>query len=195
MTERQQQYRDEYLRSEHWQLTRAAALARAENRCQVCNASSRLDVHHRTYERLGNEHPGDLTVLCRRCHDLFHDQKSGQKKTKTQAAKTRPRIGSDELLEAIASCQGRCTTEALMWRTGCSKSLVAARLDVLRRQGLVRRTGPKKKREWSLKVPSPASNGSARSSSQPSPGLVRRWIEEDALEQLRQHPPTWRPTR
>lgn len=66
------EYREVYLRSEHWLRTRREALARADRRCQVCNGQQSLDVHHRTYERLGAELPTDLTVLCRRCHDLFH---------------------------------------------------------------------------------------------------------------------------
>jgi hypothetical protein len=70
MTKRE--YREVYLRSDHWRRTRIAALDRADNRCQVCNGADALDVHHRTYERLGAELPGDLTVLCRRCHWLFH---------------------------------------------------------------------------------------------------------------------------
>ena len=67
-----EQYRTEYLVSPHWLATRAAALERAGNRCQVCNSAVRLEVHHRTYENLGRELPADLTVLCRACHGLFH---------------------------------------------------------------------------------------------------------------------------
>lgn len=62
----------EYLASAQWQTTRALALSRAGHRCQVCNAPTSLDVHHRTYERLGEELPSDLTVLCRHCHTIFH---------------------------------------------------------------------------------------------------------------------------
>jgi len=66
----------QYLASREWAARRAAALERAGHRCQVCNAdrwfAGSLEVHHRTYERLGNEAPGDLVVLCRHCHDLFH---------------------------------------------------------------------------------------------------------------------------
>jgi hypothetical protein len=39
----------------------------------VCNSDKQLDAHHRTYERIFNEEPGDLTVLCRKCHDRHHD--------------------------------------------------------------------------------------------------------------------------
>jgi hypothetical protein len=62
----------EYLQSPAWQGTRKRALKRAKDRCQVCNSPNLLQVHHRTYERLGKEAPGDLLVLCDGCHDLFH---------------------------------------------------------------------------------------------------------------------------
>jgi hypothetical protein len=64
---------DEYLQSDHWQDTREFALGRAGHRCQVCNTNDeRLEVHHRTYERRGEEFPEDLIVLCRTCHETFH---------------------------------------------------------------------------------------------------------------------------
>jgi 5-methylcytosine-specific restriction endonuclease McrA len=63
----------EYLLTPEWQERRKAQLERADYRCQVCNTGkSKLHVHHRTYERRGNEAPGDLLVLCRECHELFH---------------------------------------------------------------------------------------------------------------------------
>lgn len=62
----------EYLRSPHWQEVRKEALKRANYRCQVCNADKPLDVHHRTYERLGSELDADVIALCRDCHNLFH---------------------------------------------------------------------------------------------------------------------------
>ena len=70
-----------YLQTPEWQTRRQEALERAENHCQVCYGSDSLDVHHRTYERRGSERPGDLTVLCRHCHSLFH----GMQKVKNLA--------------------------------------------------------------------------------------------------------------
>lgn len=68
----------EYLRTEHWQRKRSDAIGLAGNRCRICNAApsptNLLDVHHRTYENRGNEERGDLTVLCRDCHERFHDR-------------------------------------------------------------------------------------------------------------------------
>lgn len=48
-------YDDEYLTSDHWQQLRERALARAGHRCQVCNRSYSLCLHHRDYDRLGDE--------------------------------------------------------------------------------------------------------------------------------------------
>ena len=64
----------EYIKTEAWRERAEAAKQRVGDRCQICNRPATrvtLDVHHRTYERLGNEHPEDLTVLCRGCHELY----------------------------------------------------------------------------------------------------------------------------
>lgn len=63
----------DYLQTDHWKKMRTGALERSGNRCQICNSPSTLSVHHRTYERRGNENPEDLIVLCQSCHQLFHD--------------------------------------------------------------------------------------------------------------------------
>lgn len=63
----------EYLKTEHWQKIREAAILRAGERCMLCNAGNvTLNVHHRTYERLGNEEPMDVIVLCETHHAQFH---------------------------------------------------------------------------------------------------------------------------
>jgi 5-methylcytosine-specific restriction endonuclease McrA len=62
----------EYLKTAHWDCTRRRALLRAGHQCWRCEATSNLDVHHRTYVRRGREEEGDLVVLCRSCHALEH---------------------------------------------------------------------------------------------------------------------------
>jgi len=63
-----------YIASPAWRRVRAAALELAEHRCQRCSRGGpgwigiHLDVHHISYERLGEERPDDVEVLCRRCH-------------------------------------------------------------------------------------------------------------------------------
>lgn len=64
----------EYIQSKEWREKAEQAKKEVGYRCQVCNASKheqRLDAHHRTYANLGNEQPGDITVLCAICHELF----------------------------------------------------------------------------------------------------------------------------
>ncbi|EFH85310.1 DnaB-like helicase C-terminal domain-containing protein [Ktedonobacter racemifer] len=63
---------EDYLKTPEWAEKRKRALEWSQNRCQVCYTSSDLDVHHRTYERRGNEQMSDLIVLCHSCHTLFH---------------------------------------------------------------------------------------------------------------------------
>jgi hypothetical protein len=64
----------EYLRTAEWQRRRHLARVRAGQRCQVCNGTERLEVHHRTYERRGAERDDDLFVLCERCHGHYHER-------------------------------------------------------------------------------------------------------------------------
>lgn len=64
-----------YRKTDHWHKARAAALARAGSRCQVCSCKTHLQVHHNTYKNLGEEKPEDLVVLCDSCHETFHDLK------------------------------------------------------------------------------------------------------------------------
>ncbi len=71
----------EYLQTPHWHLKRKEALKRAYYRCQLCGAGNlELHVHHTTYERLGDEHPADLTVLCHRCHKGYHERNGRHKR-------------------------------------------------------------------------------------------------------------------
>ena len=62
----------DYLNTREWNVKRNRALIQAGNRCQLCESTHRLEAHHRTYERLGNELLSDLVVLCRKCHQHYH---------------------------------------------------------------------------------------------------------------------------
>lgn len=64
----------DYLQTEEWKARRIKHLKSAGFGCQVCNGKGLIDIHHRTYERRGNERYTDLIALCRDCHDLFHKQ-------------------------------------------------------------------------------------------------------------------------
>jgi len=62
----------EYLQSKQWKVRSNQARKRAGYRCQLCNSKKSLEVHHRTYERIGFESQDDLIVLCNKCHEKFH---------------------------------------------------------------------------------------------------------------------------
>lgn len=61
-----------YLNSSDWRVTRNRALQRANYACQRCGVARRLEVHHRTYARLGRELDSDLEVVCFGCHTAHH---------------------------------------------------------------------------------------------------------------------------
>lgn len=63
----------EYLLTDHWQQVRMEALQRSDHSCQLCKNAKNLHVHHNTYKRRGAELPSDLIVLCKGCHEKFHD--------------------------------------------------------------------------------------------------------------------------
>lgn len=63
-----------YLQSVGWRKTRNRALGRAQFQCERCGAKRHIQVHHRSYERLGCESDADLEVLCRDCHEGEHVQ-------------------------------------------------------------------------------------------------------------------------
>jgi len=63
-----------YLKTDHWQDMRYQMMRRARFKCQLCSSSGTLHVHHRTYERRGQEDYKDLIVLCAHCHAKFHDK-------------------------------------------------------------------------------------------------------------------------
>jgi hypothetical protein len=66
----------EKLRDERWLKRRSEILLRYDNKCYLCGASSRLEVHHLWYEH--NKEPWDypndaLIPLCHECHKLEHN--------------------------------------------------------------------------------------------------------------------------
>ena len=63
-----------YLLSDYWRATRERYRAsRLPQGCWVCRAPN-VDLHHRTYARLGNEKVSDLVPLCREHHDQLHEE-------------------------------------------------------------------------------------------------------------------------
>lgn len=63
----------EYLQSDRWKEIRQWALIFWDRRCVICNSKQKIEVHHRTYERLGHELLTDCIPLCAECHELHHN--------------------------------------------------------------------------------------------------------------------------
>lgn len=98
----------DYLHTPEWRRTRAAAILRAGGCCSLdVTHTDGLEVHHRTYERLGEELASDLTVLCKVCHRLHHKEHGRPRRQSTPPPQRRPasfegRLSAKLLAEARA---------------------------------------------------------------------------------------------
>jgi len=64
---------DEYMKSNHWSIMKVKYHASDRpKRCGICDTKDRLDLHHQTYDRIGNELLSDLIYLCHECHIKAH---------------------------------------------------------------------------------------------------------------------------
>jgi 5-methylcytosine-specific restriction endonuclease McrA len=63
---------DAYLASDAWQRKRAAVLRRCAGICEGCSEAPAVEVHHLTYEHVGNELLFELVGVCRDCHAAAH---------------------------------------------------------------------------------------------------------------------------
>jgi hypothetical protein len=62
-----------YLQTDHWRQLRRDALKYYGESCLLCGRKTGINIHHRHYNSLGCEGIHDLTVLCKTCHEKFHD--------------------------------------------------------------------------------------------------------------------------
>lgn len=70
---------DAYLRSPHWRQVKARYRCSDQPQDCICGETERLQVHHLTYERVGDERLKDLTLLCLPCHAMIHElERRGQ---------------------------------------------------------------------------------------------------------------------
>jgi len=64
-----------YLKSQAWFEKKEAVHKRAEYTCEICKTATSFQVHHLTYERVGNENMEDLIAVCASCHEELHNRK------------------------------------------------------------------------------------------------------------------------
>lgn len=68
-----------FLRSDYWKAVRKHVLKIRGNKCENCEKTYKLQVHHLSYEHHGQEHLylDDLKLLCAHCHKTHHDLAGG----------------------------------------------------------------------------------------------------------------------
>lgn len=72
-SDRQIWYWGVYLTSEHWNRFRRSYFDHHGSvRCGVCSRPDGLQLHHTTYQSLGNESFEDVRPLCEQCHAAVH---------------------------------------------------------------------------------------------------------------------------
>ena len=64
-----------FLASAYWEIVKRVMRRHHEGRCQICGATKKLDVHHKTYRHHGLELQflDDLMLVCRDCHQKIHN--------------------------------------------------------------------------------------------------------------------------
>lgn len=65
----------QYLQSKEWAQKKKPVLFRDNHCCQLCGEVENLNVHHLTYNRVGDEALFDLVTLCRYHHDIEHGKR------------------------------------------------------------------------------------------------------------------------
>ena len=60
-----------YLASRAWALKRATVRERSDGLCERCWRNPMEAVHHKTYERIGDERLDDLMAICDFCHQFL----------------------------------------------------------------------------------------------------------------------------
>jgi len=75
------------IRSAQWKNMRADIARLRGNKCERCGRGPPLELHHKTYKRLGRELLSDLELLCTICH-----QAADREREKIQAARSAERL-------------------------------------------------------------------------------------------------------
>jgi hypothetical protein len=91
------EYQD-YINSPEWRAKRQDYFnSKLPQKCLVCN-SKKVDLHHRTYKRLGSEWLNDLVPLCREHHNECHSFIKRNKLNLWGGTKIYVRVAKERLL-------------------------------------------------------------------------------------------------
>lgn len=85
----------EYLKSAEWAQTKIDLFLSRGKKCELCESTNKIAVHHRTYDNIFNEEPSDLIILCGHCHFKIH-KKQILKKKKLKSKPKYPKLTPQE---------------------------------------------------------------------------------------------------
>jgi hypothetical protein len=88
---------EKHIRSTRWKNTRVTIIKMRGEKCERCPRTTGLELHHKTYERLGHESPSDLELLCQICH------KDADRQREAKGRATRERARHNRALDTYAS--------------------------------------------------------------------------------------------
>ena len=95
-----------YINSLAWRNKRQQYFdSKLPQKCLVCDSRT-VDLHHRTYKRLGNEWLNDLVPLCRQHHDECHAFIKSKKLNLWGGTKLYVRVAKEQLLKSVATASG-----------------------------------------------------------------------------------------
>jgi len=62
-----------YLNTNHWKDVKIRYRAsKSIQVCYICGTDEKINLHHKSYKRIGAEKLNDLLPLCSKCHMLVH---------------------------------------------------------------------------------------------------------------------------
>lgn len=92
-------YRRQYLKTVWWEERRHRSLELACYKCEACDDTGALHVHHLSYHHLFGEPNEDLMCLCNRCHKIAHEE-DFEKQTRNLSVK-------DKRKKIISFCRSK----------------------------------------------------------------------------------------
>jgi len=128
----------EYLASREWAVKREAVRRRSKGKCERCKRNDMHSVHHKTYERIGNEKLADLQAICDPCHDFLSGKREDDPAITTKGKAIRRRtvrtihVERPDIIGGVQSDPSRCTIQLAARRAFSDAN------DVLIQSGLMR---------------------------------------------------------
>lgn len=82
---------DAALKSPHWKKLKAVVMGRCKGCCERCGVNKDaglivLELHHKHYQTLGMETPGDVEMLCQKCHPQADHERAEEGRERSRRA-------------------------------------------------------------------------------------------------------------